>query len=188
MEQPNHTDFAEIALDYAMSCVDYRARPWTCNKTDLENLKDKFRTDFHLQIVDLATYRKWHDGVERLFSHVGVTTAFIAEARRKQVFKPAGQVSYDDMVWACRLVKAAICPTKPNGKSRSKKGRAPFKFLLELCTNTPFFARKDMKEVNRFVEVVLTGRRFKASGGRATRTGVLRPDRGAKLGARGSAR
>jgi hypothetical protein len=141
MAETSSKDFATIALDVAMKCVALKTLPWTTRPRDLAKLKKAFKKDFETQVQSLGSFMKWRSPIERLFSHVGAMAAFLAEARQKSVSKDPGQVTWKDLIWACRFVKSAIC-------RRARPGdRRPLEPTGMICTMAPGLSDGEMVAV-----------------------------------------
>ena len=130
--------FAQRALDWAGQCAVARAHPWIIWPKDLGELMTLFYEDFDREITQPGDYERWRPRIERLFGHVGTASAFIAEAGKKNVQVAAGNVSLDDLVLACQLVKEHICPfMDPEG--------------LRICQKAPIFANAQFKALGQAV-------------------------------------
>jgi hypothetical protein len=142
MSQPNSpavnpADYAEIALGIATHSLQEAAAPWRVKADDVIWLQDEFRADFHKQVTDGASYHEWEPIVGRLFRHAGAAAAFIAEARRKKVSEPASDVTRDDIVVGCTLVKLVVCPAASAETARVAGGPV-LGSLGRICSGASF--------------------------------------------------
>jgi hypothetical protein len=121
------TDAADLALDFALTCLKDHAAPWRTRDDDLAWLRQQFQEDFKREIKNYADYKAWEPRIGRLFTLAGALAKFFAEARHQNVNAAPGRVKLKDMKAACAVVKLCVCPTRMSPRERR-----------EICRNAPF--------------------------------------------------